>query len=168
MPGAVTYRSLWLRTGACLMPRTSLLKRQLPHFISAVMLLVLAGVVVASSLITRNAIRAQERLILRERTAEVAAVLGSAFAGAQSSLQLLGAIARSDQGRSRLFADAARSVATSGTQAWLVTTQRGTGLRVTAAAGTGLAAGQAISGAQEHLARRALSANGMVSGLLRG
>jgi hypothetical protein len=62
------------------------------------MLLALAGVVTASSLITRHVIQDQERLILHERTAEVAAVVGSAFAGAQSSLQLLGAIARSDQG----------------------------------------------------------------------
>src|SRR6266567_9268402 len=140
------------------MPRTSLLRlhdgrlrRQSPHFISAVMLLALVGVVAASSLITRNAIQSQERLILHERTAEVAAVLGSAFAGAQSSLQLLGAIARSDRGHSRLFADAARSVSPSGTQAWLVTTQSGTGLRVTAAAGRDPAAGQSISGDQERL-----------------
>src|SRR5258708_21270753 len=143
MPGAVAYRSLSLHTGACLiMPRTSLLKphnaqlrRQPPHFISAVMLLVLAGVVVASSLIARNAIQDQERLILHERAAEVAAVLGSAFSGAQSSLQLLGVIARSDRGHSRLFADAARSVATSSTQAWLVTSQWGAGLMGTPAAG---------------------------------
>ncbi len=143
------------------------LRRQPLRFISAVMLLVLAGVVVASSLITRDVIRDQERLILRERTAEVAAVLGSAFGGIQSSLQLLGAIARSDQGHSQLFAEAARSVATASTQAWLVTTQRGTGMTVTATAGNGPAAGQAISGDQERLARRALSAKGVVSGFVR-
>lgn len=135
--------------------------------LSAVVLLVLAGVVVASSLITRNVVRDQEALILRERTAEVAAVVGSAFAGAQSSLQLLGRIARSDRGRPQLFADAARAVTTTSTQAWLVTTQSGTGLRVTAAAGKGPAVGQAVSGALGRLARRALSAKGLVSGLVR-
>ena len=135
--------------------------------LSAVILLVVVGVAVALSLITRNVVRDQEGLILRERTAEVAAVVGSAFASAQSSLQLLGEIARSDQGHPQLFADAARAVTTTSTQAWLVTTQSGTGVRVTAAAGNGPAAGQAVSGDQGQLARRALSARGLVSGLVR-
>jgi signal transduction histidine kinase len=134
--------------------------------ISVVMLLVLTGVVVASSLITLNVIRDQEQLILRERTAEVAALVGSAFTGVQSSLLLLGAIARSDQGHPQLFTDAARSVATTSTQA-LVITQRGTSLRVTASAASGPAGGQAISGDRAQLARRALSATGLVSGLVR-
>ena len=142
-------------------------RRRPLRFISAVILVVLAGVVAASSLITRNVIRDQEQLLLSERTAEVATVLGTSFTGIQSSLLLLGAIARSDQGNAQLFADAARSVATSSTQAWLVTTQSETGLRVTAAAGNGPAVGQVISGAQEQLAHRALSARGPVSGFLR-
>ncbi len=54
--------------------------------VSAVTFLVLAGVVVVSSLITSDVIRGQERLILRERTGEAAAVLGSAFSGTQASL----------------------------------------------------------------------------------
>ena len=142
-------------------------RRRPLRFASLVVLLVLAGVVAASVLITRNVVREQERLILHERTAEVAAVLGSAFTGVQSSLQLLGVIARSDQGHSRLFADAAHSVATPGTQAWLVITARPTGLRVAAAAGTGPAVGQAISGDRGKLARQALASKGMISGLVR-
>jgi signal transduction histidine kinase len=131
------------------------------------MLLVLVGVVVSASLITRNVVRNQERLILRERTAEIAAVVGSAFAGAQSSLQLLGAMGRADRARPWLFAAAARSVSTTSTQVWLVTTQTETGLRVTATAGNGPAIGHVISGDQERLAQRALSTQGLVSGLLR-
>ena len=135
--------------------------------LSAVILLVLAAGAVASSLITQKVVEDQERLILREQTAEVAAVVGSAFAGAQSSLQLLGEIARSDQGHPQLFANAARAVTTTSTQAWLVTTQSGTSLKVTAATGDGPAVGQAVSGDQGTLARRALSAKGLVSGLVR-
>jgi signal transduction histidine kinase len=135
--------------------------------LSAVILLVLAAVAAASSLITHNVVADQERLILREQTAEVAAVVGSAFAGAQSSLQLLGEIAGSDQGHPQLFAAAARAVTTASTQGWLVTTQSGTSLRVTAAAGNGPAVGQALSGAQATLARRAMSAKGLVSGFVR-
>ena len=93
--------------------------------VSAAAFLVLAGVVVAASLITLNVIHGQERLILRERTGEAAAVLGSAFSGSQTSLQLLGALARADHGQASLFDAAARSVTTSVTQTWLVTTQRG-------------------------------------------
>lgn len=143
------------------------MRRQPLRLISAVILVVLVGVVVASSLITRNAIRDQERLILRERTAEVAAVVGSAFTGIQSSLQLLGTIARSDQDHPQLFADGARSVTSTGTQGWLVVTKRGTGLRVTAAAGNAPAVGQTISGDRAQLARRALSSKGLISGLVR-
>jgi signal transduction histidine kinase len=104
---------------------------------------------------------------LREQTAEVAAVVGSSFAGAQSSLQLLGQIAGSGHPHPQLFAAAARAVTTGPTQGWLVTTQSGTSLKVTAAAGNGPVVGQALSGAQGTLARRAMSAKGLVSGFVR-
>src|SRR5712671_3626264 len=93
--------------------------------VSAMTFLVLAGVVVVSSLITSDVIRNQERLILRERTGEAAAVLGSAFSGSQASLRLLGTLARSAQGPGGPFARAARSVTTASGQAWLVTAQQG-------------------------------------------
>jgi signal transduction histidine kinase len=135
--------------------------------LSAVILLVLAAVAAASCLITQNVVADQERLILREQTAEVAAVVGSSFAGAQSSLQLLGQIAGSGRPHPQLFAAGARAVTTASTQGWLVTTQSGTSLKVTAAAGNGPVVGQTLSGAQGTLARRALSAKGLVSGLVR-
>jgi signal transduction histidine kinase len=134
---------------------------------SVVTFLVLAGVVVISSLITRDVIRAQERLILHERTGEAAAVLGSAFSGSQTSLQLLGALARSSQDSATLFADAARSVTTGGGQVWLVTEQHGPNATVIAAAGHGPAVGGVLSGEQARLAHRALSATAMVTGLFR-
>jgi signal transduction histidine kinase len=133
---------------------------------STVTLAVLGAVVVASSVITLNVIRDQERLILQERTGEAAAVLGSAFASTQSSLLLLGKIASADQGHFQLFATAARSLITAKGQGLLVTTQQGTAMTVTAATGDAPAVGQPVSGAQAALARRALSNAGMVSGLL--
>jgi signal transduction histidine kinase len=148
-------------------PATSKGRRWPLGAVSAVTFLALAGVVVAASLITLSAVRGQERLILRERTGEAAAVLGSAFSGVQTSLQLLGALARSDHGRSSSFAAATRSVTTGTTQTWLVTTQRGAATRVTAAAGSGPAVGTVLSGGQAALARRALSATGLVTGLFR-
>src|ERR1700689_2189734 len=128
-----------LRTGAWLMPGGFLLicrrwqrrrhsvtrprARRLPlRLLSVAVLVVLAGVVAAAALTTRNVVRDQERLILRERTGEAADVLVSAFTGVQSSLQLLGVIAGSHQGDSQLFADAAHSVTTSATQSWLLIT----------------------------------------------
>src|ERR1700683_3901603 len=133
---------------------------------STATLAVLGAVVVASSVITLNVIRDQERLILQERTGEAAAVLGSAFASVQSSLLLLGEIASADQGHSQLFAAAARSLITAKSQGLLVTTQHGGTMMVTATAGDAPAVGQPISGVQSLLARRALSNAGMVSGLL--
>jgi signal transduction histidine kinase len=137
--------------------------------LSAVILLVLAAVAAASCLITHNVVADQERLILREQTAEVAAVIGSAFAGAQSSLQLLGEIAltNKDHPHPKLFAAAARSVTTARTQGWLVTTQSGSTVRVTATAGDGPAVGQVVSGDLGRLGRRALSSKGLVSGFVR-
>jgi signal transduction histidine kinase len=134
---------------------------------SAVIFLVLVAVVVVSSLITSEVIGAQERLILRERTGEAAAVLGSAFSGSQTSLQLLGTLARSGQGRAGTFAAAARSVTSATGQAFMVTAQRGPVTRVIAAAGAAPAVGTALSAAQGQLARRAMTATGMVSGMIR-
>jgi signal transduction histidine kinase len=134
---------------------------------STLTLVVLGAVVVASSLITLNVIRDQERLILQERTGEAAAVIGSAFTSMESGLLLLGEIASADQGRSQLFAGAARSLlANPKTQGLLVTTQQGTAMTVTASAGAAPAVGQRVSATQAELARRALSTTGMVSGLL--
>jgi signal transduction histidine kinase len=135
--------------------------------VSAVTFLVLAGAAVVASLTANQVIRNQERLILRERTGEAAAVLGSALSGSQASLHLLGAVARSGQGQATLFAAAARSVTTSKNQAWLVTAQRGAVIRVIAATGSGPAVGAALPAAQERLAHRALTVTGMVTGLLR-
>jgi signal transduction histidine kinase len=134
--------------------------------ISLVTLVVLAAVVVASSLITLHVIRDQERLILRERTGEAAAVAGSAFAGVQESLQLLGGIAAAGHGDTQSFAAAARSVLSAPNQGLLVTTQRGASMRVTATAGAAPRVGQLIPADQQRLAHRALSTTGLVSSLL--
>jgi signal transduction histidine kinase len=136
------------------------------RFISIVMLVVLGGVVAASSLITQGVIRNQERVLLQERTEEAASVLSGAFAGVQQSLGLLGTLAGTGKGGSSSFATAARSVIVPSSEGLMVTTRRGSGMVVTAAAGDAPAVGQAIPADQEPLARRALSTVGMVSGLL--
>jgi signal transduction histidine kinase len=166
MPGAfLTICRRWQQRRRSVSPPRP---RRLPlRLLSVAVLVVLAGVVAAAALTTRNVVRDQERLILRERTGEVADVLVSAFSGVQSSLQLLGVIAESHQGDSQLFADATHSVTSSATQSWLVIAARQAGLTVTAAAGTGPAVGQTISGERGALARLALSRKGLVSGLLR-
>src|SRR5579864_5521578 len=137
------------------------------RMMSAMVLVVLGGALVASCVITLDVIRHQERLILQERTGEAAAVLGSAFAGEQDSLELLGSIAGSGPGNRQLFARAAREVLTGPSQGLLVTAQRGASMRVIAAGGAAPAIGQAIPGAQAQLGRRALSTAGMVSGLVQ-
>jgi signal transduction histidine kinase len=135
--------------------------------VSAVTFLVLAGVVVVSSLLTSEVIRNQERLILRERTGEAAAVLGSAFSGSQASLRLLGTLARSGPGRGALFTEAARSITTAKGEAFMVTAQQGPQARVIAAAGDASPVGTLLSAGHGQLARRALSVTGLVTGLIR-
>jgi signal transduction histidine kinase len=136
------------------------------RLISVVTLIVLGGAAVASSLIVQNGIRDQERVLLQERAGEAASVLAGAFAGIQDSLELLGTLALTDQGRPSTFASAARSVITTPNEGVLVTAQHGTAMVVTAATGNAPAVGQAIPADQEQLARRALSSTGMVSGVL--
>jgi signal transduction histidine kinase len=136
------------------------------RLISVVTLIVLGGAVVASSLVVQNGIRDQERVLLQERAGEAASVLAGAFAGIQDSLELLGTLALTDQGRPSTFASAARSVITTSNEGVLVTAQHGTSMVVTAAAGNAPVTGQAIPADQEQLARRALSTAGMVSGVL--
>src|SRR5205823_4448253 len=111
-------------------------------------------------------IRNQERLILRERTGEAAAVLGSAFSGSQASLRLLGTLAGSSQSRGALFTEAARSITTAKGEAFLVTAQRGPQAKVIAAARGAPAVGTPLPADQGQLARRALSVPGLVTGLI--
>jgi hypothetical protein len=136
------------------------------RLISAVTLVVLVGTAVASSLVVRNLIQDQERVLLQKRAGEAASVLGSAFAGVQDSLHLLGTIAMAGRGRPALFAAAARSVITAPDEGVLVTAQRGTSMVVTAAVGNAPAAGQVIPADQQQLGRKALSTGGEVSGVL--
>lgn len=136
------------------------------RLISVVTLIVLGGAVAASSLVVQNGIRDQERVLLQERAGEAASVLAGAFAGIQDSLELLGTLALTDQGRPSTFASAARTVITASNDGVLVTAQHGTSMVVTAAAGNAPAVGQSIPADQEQLARRALSTTGMVSGVL--
>lgn len=136
------------------------------RLISVVTLIVLGAAVVASSVVTERVIRDQEQVLLQERTGEAASVLGSAFAGIQQSLSLLGTIAEAGQGRSSLFVSAARSVLTSSTEGLMVTVQRGGSMVVTATAGDAPAMGQVLPADQEPLTDRALSTTGMVSGVL--
>ena len=81
------------------------------RLISAVTLVFLVGAAVASSLVVRNLIQDQERLLLQERAGEAASVLGSTFAGVQDSLHLLGTIAMAGQGRPSVFAAASQASA---------------------------------------------------------
>jgi signal transduction histidine kinase len=135
------------------------------RLVSVVVLLTVGGVTVVASVATRNVVRDQERLILRERTAEVAALLATAVTSVQPSLQSLGTIARLDPGHPEQFVDAARALAATG--AFLVATRRDDGFAVTAAAGPSTAVGGILSGDVVRLAGRALSTKGLVSGFVR-
>ena len=132
---------------------------------SMVVLVVLAGVTVTAAVLTRNVVRSQDRLILRQRATEVASLVGGAFVGLAPSLQSLGTIARLEPRHPEQFVDAARAVSATGS--FMVVARNVTGFMVTATTAHAPAAGAVISGDQEQLARRALSAKGPVLGLVR-
>ena len=135
------------------------------RLVSTLVLLLLGGVTLATSLVTRNVLRDQERVVLRERTAEVGIVLSTAVTSIEPSLRLLGTEIILDPGNPQAFINAARSLGPGGS--FLVLTQTPGGFRVTEATGQVPGIGQLIAGDRELLIRRALSAQGLVSGFIR-
>jgi signal transduction histidine kinase len=133
--------------------------------LSLVVLFGFAGAAVTASVVTRNVVRKQQELVLRERAAEVATVLGATFTGLEPSLESLGTIARLEPEHPQQFVDAAQALKTDGS--YMVVTQRAAGWLVTATAGHDPGIGEVISGARQQLAQRALAGHGLVSGFVR-
>lgn len=95
----------------------------------------------------------------------MAALLGGALNGVESSLRLVGTVAEFDPGDPEHFADAAAGVGQPTTRSITVAAEQDDAFVVTAAVGDGPGKGQRLSDDRELLARRALSTTDVVSGL---
>ena len=91
-------------------------RRWLPRpfgLVSWAVLLVLAGTSIALFAVSRNLVDDQERRLLSERTAEVAALLSNSVNNISSSLQVLAPIAASSQPDSAALFTASAMLTTS-------------------------------------------------------
>ena len=93
------------------------------------------------------------------------ALLGAVFTSVGPSLQSLGTIARLEPTRPQEFVEAGREYSVHGS--FMVVTKGAAGFTVMATAGHDPAVGAVISGDRQQLARRALTAKGLVSALVR-
>jgi signal transduction histidine kinase len=132
--------------------------------------LVLFGALVVLSIggfvATRNSGRADERVLLHERSGEVAAILSSSVNGIASGLELLGE-AYAGRGESGpAFVASARSLLKGSVTGIGVAEDTGTLAVVRAFEGTGHRVDDVLDGTRSDLVLRARAANGMVSALI--
>ncbi len=127
--------------------------------------LILAAAAFAAFGVTRNVVDDNERRLLRERAAEVSALLRNSVESSNSTLSLLTLLAAlPDQAG---FAQGAGALARGLGGSVVALTEGDAGFTVTASAGGSMAAGQAVGGDLSSLAARALQARVPTADLVR-
>jgi signal transduction histidine kinase/ActR/RegA family two-component response regulator len=133
--------------------------------LSVVVLIVLAAMSVTLALVVRSVVHDQQRRLLHERTAEAGLLVGSLFSTLSTTLPVLAATTHPQAGSAQEFtAEATKLTGGFGTIG-AVHVGRDK-VSAVASTGTGPAAGTTLSGDRAALVRRALTAQGMVSGVL--
>jgi signal transduction histidine kinase/ActR/RegA family two-component response regulator len=126
------------------------------------------AIAVAMTLVVRNVVRDQEQRLLRNRGGEVALTLQLTITNIESSLPLLARVARLDRTPDKEeFGQVARQLLTGSVVALGGVEERGGVLRVAAAAGKGPRRGDALQGPRAALIRRAITAKGLVTTLVK-
>ena len=129
-------------------------------------LVVFVAAALGAFVVTRRVVDDQERRLLHERTAEVAALLSTSINSAQSSLQVLGALGSlPDRSAAPLFAQSATPLLKGGTKAVGVAAKGDRGFTVVAAVGDSPPVGDVLTGDRAALAARALTEGKLVAGL---
>ena len=132
--------------------------------LTVAVLLVVAAATLAAAWATRNVVHDQENRLLQERTKEVVLVLNEAVSSIQSGLALLGSQLREPGGMAQFADDAAPLVTGAGSATAVALLEpSGAAVRVAAAAGKGLEAGQVLSGPIADTAAVALASPGIFS-----
>lgn len=146
--------------------------RTLRALVRPLPLTVLVGLVAATVLavaFTYGVAAEQERRLLKERTAEVSALLSSAFSTVDSSLRVLAVAASSGPAADATFTALAEPLVTDGTVAVGVAERDADGMTVIQSFGDGLAVGEQLTGRRAALAERAygLAAPAIVTDLVQ-
>ena len=130
--------------------------------LSVLFLIALASASVVAAWTVRGLVQEHERVLLKERTAEVALVLGNLISATQARLNLIGTVTRVSGGSAQSFDE----VAGLGDKSLLgvaIVRETPEGFVAELAGGTKLAAGQVITGPRADAIRRALEVPAIVS-----
>jgi signal transduction histidine kinase/CheY-like chemotaxis protein len=130
--------------------------------LSIVFLSVLLSASGAAAWTVRGLVHEHERVLLKERTAEVNLVLGNLISSIQARLTLVGAVVRVSGGSATSFGEAA-GAAERGVAATGVVRSTPEGLRVEMGRGPNMTAGLLVTGARAHAIRRALEVPAIVA-----
>ena len=130
--------------------------------LSIIFLIVLISASVAAAWTVHGLVREHERVLLKERTAEVALVLGNLVSSVESRLTLIGTVVRVSGGSAAGFAGVAGAAERNVTAVGVV---RDTpeGLLVDLGGGPSMAPGQLVTGARAVAMRQALVVPALVS-----
>jgi signal transduction histidine kinase/ActR/RegA family two-component response regulator len=135
-------------------------------FLPLAMLVLSLGMTLALTLIIQGVVDQQERRLVHERGAEIAASLKTSVSAVDASLPLLTRVARLDRpGGVSEFDEAARPLLTGGVRTLGIVERQGGVLRVRNAVGDGPKVADAISGPRAALVRRALATPRLVTDL---
>lgn len=138
------------------------------RFAAPLVAVVLAAIAVTGFAITRSASHAEEMRLLHERGSEVGAIL-STSTNLTTTLQVLGEVFASGEDAQQVFAAGARSLIVGGVTTVGIAQIVGDQVNVRAVeGGTGIAAGDVLTGPRDDLVRRAVAAKGLASTLIRG
>jgi len=135
-------------------------------WLSALVLVCLAGLAIATSLVVRGVVRDQERRLLHERAGEVGSALSTTLEELTPALGMLSRIAQLSHYSSHQFALAASSLVTPGVGVLGIAQPRGTSFSTVAAVGP--LSRHGLSSRQLVLLRRAATSNGLITAVLPG
>jgi hypothetical protein len=130
--------------------------------LSVVFLVVLASASIAAAWTVRGLVQKHERVLLKERTAEVNLVLGNLISSTQARLNLIGTVARVSGGSAQSFNEVA-GLGDKSLQGVAVVRDTPEGPIVELAGGPKLAVGQVLTGPRAAAVRRALEVPAIVS-----
>ncbi len=131
------------------------------HLLAIIVLLVVSGVAIGTSLALRGVVHNQEKRLLDERAAEVAAYLKAITSQSSSTLASAGEAVVVDGPKSSLFTTLAAPLAANGATIG-VAQQRGSSFETIAVVGDQATVGKSLSADQLRLVERATTADGLV------
>jgi signal transduction histidine kinase/ActR/RegA family two-component response regulator len=133
-------------------------------WLSVLVLVCLAGLAIATSLVIRSVVRDQQRRLLHERAGEVGDAVTTAISGLEPALGMLSRIAQLSHYAPHQFATAASPLVSPGVEMLGIALPQGASFK--AVTSVGPLSGHGLNAQQLALLRRAATSNGLVSGVV--